>query len=228
MIPDLVILEQLDSIKSCVSWFQQNDKPDLAFFDIQLADGKSFEIFEQVEVSCPIIFTTAYDQYALKAFEVNSIDYLLKPIREDDLQRALKKYDLQGNHSIIDAKMIHSLIVKSSKNFKEQFLIKVGEHLKTVLISSTVCFHSTDRTTYLDTTEGKKYIVDYTLDQINDMVDPSEFFRINRKYIIKMSEIKDIISFSNSRLKIVMNTMDSENMIVARERVVEFKMWLDR
>ncbi len=222
------ILDALDSVKSAVRWFESNSQPDLAFFDIQLADGKSFEIFERVKVSCPIVFITAYDQFAIKAFEVNSIDYLLKPITKEKLERAINKFKAQNKPEGIDMEALKSLIGGQDKKYKEQFIIKVGEHLKKVAITDVELFTSQDRSTYLLTKSGNKLILDNTLDQLQDMVDPDQFFRVNRKYLIHMDGIKDMISFSGSRLKIEMSQFDGDDVVVSREKVGEFKAWLDR
>lgn len=223
------ILEHLDSVKSVVEWFESNTAPDLAFFDIQLADGLSFEIFEQVEVSCPIIFTTAYDQYAIEAFKVNSIDYLLKPMMETDLQRALEKFNKQKQPAqTVDVSALMSLMQQQNQSYKERFVIKVGEHLKSVLTEEVEIFLSENKATYLLTKNSKKFIIDFTLDQLQEAVNPKSFFRINRKYIIHIDGIKDIITYSNSRLKLELHHFNSDDLIVSREKVALFKEWLDR
>ena len=223
------VLDQLDSIKSAVRWFKKHENPDLLFLDIQLADGLSFEIFEKTEVMCPVIFTTAYDQYAIKAFKVNSIDYLLKPIVKEDLVEALNKQSSKWKvEQSLDHELLAGLIQGHTKKYKEQFVIKVGDHLKTVKSREVEMFFSQDRYTYAMTVEDKKFILDFTLDQLEDILDPSYFFRINRKYIISVDSIKDIITYSNSRLKIELRKNQAEDMIVSRERVGEFKAWLDR
>lgn len=227
--PTIEIVEHLDSVKSVVEWFQNHATPELAFFDIQLADGLSFEIFEKIEISCPIIFTTAYDQYAIEAFKVNSIDYLLKPMMEADLQRALDKFKKQNNpNQSVDVGALMQLMQQQSKTYKERFVIKVGEHLKSVLTESVEIFYSENKATYLLTNEAKRYIIDFTLDQIQEAVDPKSFFRINRKYLIHINSIKDIITFSNSRLKLELSNYYSDALIVSREKVTAFKEWLDR
>lgn len=223
------IVEHLDSVKSVVAWFQTNETPDLAFFDIQLADGLSFEIFEQIEVNCPIIFTTAYDQYAIEAFKVNSIDYLLKPMMESDLQRALGKFQKQKQPApSVDVSALMQLMQQQSKTYKERFVIKVGEHLKTVLTEDVEIFLSENKATYLLSRDSKRYIIDFTLDQIQDAIDPKSFFRINRKYLIHIDGIKDIITYSNSRLKLELHNFNADDLIVSREKVTLFKDWLDR
>ncbi|UXP31209.1 LytTR family DNA-binding domain-containing protein [Reichenbachiella agarivorans] len=226
--PDLRVLEVLDTVKSAVAWLRSNQSPDLLFFDIHLADGSSFEIFEQISVSCPVIFTTAYDQYAIKAFEVNSIDYLLKPIEVEKLERALLKYDaLQNASPQIDLSQLQQMLGQPLKSYKERFVVKVGEHIKAIQTEAIACLYSVEGSTYLQTEEGKKFIIDFTLDQLADLLDPSVFFRINRKYIVKISAIQDIVTYSNSRLKIVLPSLDHNELIVSRERVGEFKSWLD-
>lgn len=226
---NIQVIEHLDSVKSTTEWFQSNTSPDLAFFDIQLADGLSFEIFEQVEIHCPIIFTTAYDQYAIEAFKVNSIDYLLKPMMEEDLQRALDKFKKQQQPSpTVDVSALMKLMQQQSKSYKERFVIKVGEHLKSVLTGEVELFLSENKATYLLTNQNKKFIVDFTLDQIQEAIDPKLFFRINRKYLIHINGIKDIITYSNSRLKLELHHFNADDLIVSREKVTLFKQWLDR
>lgn len=232
VIPHAIIVSTLDTVKSAVRWFQSNPAPELIFMDIQLADGISFSIFEQVEVNVPVIFTTAYDEYALKAFKVNSIDYLLKPIDEDGLRAAFKKYDsLTSPRAMAPDKMmesIHLAMQMLSKKYKERFVIKVGEHLKSVEVGEILFFFSLEKTTFAQTRDGRKHILDFTLDQLEELLDPKKYFRINRKYIIAIDSIHDMISYTNSRLKLVLRNSDDQDVIVARERVQEFKEWLDR
>lgn len=232
VIPHAVIVSTLDTVKSAVRWFQSSPAPELIFMDIQLADGISFSIFEQVEVNVPVIFTTAYDEYALKAFKVNSIDYLLKPIDEEGLRAAIKKYDsLTSPRAMAPDKMMESISLAMqmlSKKYKERFVIKVGEHLKSVEVGEMQFFFSLEKTTFAQTRDGRKHILDFTLDQLEELLDPKKYFRINRKYIIAIDSIQDMISYTNSRLKLVLRNNDDQDVIVARERVQEFKEWLDR
>ena len=232
VIPKAIILSKLDTVKSAVRWLQSNAAPDLIFMDIQLADGISFSIFDQVEVKVPVIFTTAYDEYALKAFKVNSIDYLLKPIDEEGLRAAIKKYDsLTSMRTMAPDKMMESISLAMqmlSKKYKERFMIKVGEHLKSVEVIEIFFFFSLEKTTFAQTRDGRKHILDFTLDQLGELLDPKRHFRINRKYIISVESIQDMISYTNSRLKLVLKGSDDHDVIVARERVQEFKDWLDR
>ena len=232
VIPHAVIVSTLDTVKGAVRWLQSNAVPDLIFMDIQLADGISFSIFDQVKVNVPVIFTTAYDEYALKAFKVNSIDYLLKPIDEEGVRAAIKKYDsLTSVRTMARDKMMESISLAMqmlSKKYKERFMIKVGEHLKSVEVSEIFFFFSLEKTTFAQTRDGRKHILDFTLDQLAELLDPKKYFRINRKYIISVDSIQDMISYTNSRLKLVLKGSDDHDVIVARERVQEFKDWLDR
>jgi DNA-binding LytR/AlgR family response regulator len=198
--------------------------------DIQLADGISFMIFEQCDVKSPVIFTTAYDEYALKAFKVNSIDYILKPVDEGELEAALKKYsslsaDIKPNLKLDN---IEQAIQMLTRKYKSRFVIKVGEHLRSIEVTDILFFVSLEKTTFCYTFENRKNILDFTLDELEDVLDPNNFFRINRKYIISASAIQDMISYTNSRLKLVLKNSDDSDVIVARERVQDFKEWLDR
>jgi DNA-binding LytR/AlgR family response regulator len=232
IIPSAVILGKLDSIKNSVSWLKSNPSPDLILMDIQLADGISFSIFDQCQVKSPVIFTTAYDEYALKAFKVNSIDYILKPVDETELRAALSKYQsLASSSSIQPDKILESIgyaMQMLTKKYKERFIIKVGEHLKSVETEEILFFLSLEKTTFAQTKDGRKHILDFTLDQLENLLSPENYFRINRKYIVSTKSIQDMISYTNSRLKLVLKTSDDDEVIVARERVQEFKDWLDR
>jgi len=230
-IPDVGILAVLDSISSAVPWFSKNEAPDLAFFDIQLADGLSFEIFEQAEVICPVIFTTAFDEYALKAFKVNSIDYLLKPIDADELQTAIEKYRHlhKGEDDFsLPAQNIENVLKLLTRQYKTRFVVKVGEHIRSIRVDEIQCFYSMDKASYIQTTEDRNYVMDHSLEQVEELVDPDQFFRVNRKYIIALDAIADIISHSNSRLKLILKLATEDEIIVSREKVKEFKQWLER
>lgn len=227
--PTAQVLARIDSIKNTVSWLKSNPSPDLILLDIQLADGVSFQIFDSVAVTCPIIFTTAYNEYALKAFKVNSIDYILKPIDKDELKAALEKFKRlvkpvpQGNLMESIANAMELL----TKKYKTRFVVKVGEHLRSIETSDIFFFYSQDKTTFAQTTDGRKHILDYSMEQVEEMMDPARFFRISRKYIVNANSIQDMINYTNSRLRLVLKTSDDKEIIVARERVQEFKSWLD-
>ncbi|MFN8890589.1 MAG: LytR/AlgR family response regulator transcription factor [Cyclobacteriaceae bacterium] len=229
IVPEAIILASIDSVKKAVSWLNSHSAPDLILMDIQLADGISFSIFDQCEVKSPVIFTTAYDEYALKAFKVNSIDFILKPVDEADLRTALKKY--QTLTAPAQSKLLESIgqaMSMLTKKYKERFIVKVGEHLKSIETKEILFFFSLEKTTFAQTSDGRKHILDFTLDQLEDMVNPSDYFRINRKYMIHSKSILDMISYTNSRLKLRLQGSDDTEIIVARERVQEFKEWLDR
>lgn len=229
--PHAVVLARIDSVKMAVEWLCSNPSPDIIFLDIQLADGISFQIFEQCEVKCPVIFISAYDEYAIRAFKVNSIDYLLKPVDKDELVTALQKYK-RMNHGAPDTRQLLDNIGQAmqmlTKRYKSRFVIKVGEHLRTIEATSILYFYSQEKTTFCFTTENRSMVLDYTLDQLEEMVDPALFFRINRKYLVSAGAIADIISYTNSRLKLRIKGVQQDDAIVARERVADFKRWLDR
>jgi DNA-binding LytR/AlgR family response regulator len=228
--PGIDLVGSLDSISSTVKWIKANPQPDIIFMDIQLADGLSFEIFDAVEIKSPVIFTTAYNEYALKAFKVNSIDYILKPLDKDEVLAAFKKYENLTASSASPAKMMESIGVAMqmlTKKYKERFVVKVGEHLRSIEITEILYFYSLEKTTFAQTTDGRKHILDFTLDQLEAILDPSKYFRINRKYIVSVQSIRDMISHTNSRLKLLLKSSDDDDIIVARERVQEFKDWLD-
>lgn len=232
LIPNVQIVAQIDTVKKSVQWLKSNDRPDLIFMDIQLADGLSFQIFEQHTINSPVIFTTAYDEYALKAFKVNSIDYILKPVDKSELQAALDKLkNLAGNSAPTQKDMLSNIgqaVEMLLKKYKARFVVKVGEHLRTIEVSAIRYFYSQEKTTFCVTDDNRNHILDYTLEQLEEMLDPSEFFRINRKYLVRSGAIQDIISYTNSRLKLVLKGSQDNDIIVARERVQEFKTWLDR
>lgn len=232
LIPNGQILGKIDTVKKSVHWLKSNDRPDLIFMDIQLADGLSFQIFEQHVINSPVIFTTAYDEYALKAFKVNSIDYILKPVDKAELQSALTKLqNLSGTGAAGQKDMLSNIglaVEMLLKKFKTRFVIKVGEHLRTIEVAAIRYFFSQEKTTFCVTDDNRNHILDYTLEQLEEMLDPAEFFRINRKYLVRSNAIQDIINYTNSRLKLILKGSQDNDIIVARERVQEFKNWLDR
>ncbi len=226
--PNAEMLENIVSVSSGVTWLQENATPDLIFSDIQLSDGLSFEIFKQVEVGCPIIFTTAYDQYAIEAFKVNSIDYLLKPIKKDDLQVAINKYKKlsSGEKTNIDIKKLMEAFTTSNSNYKTRFIVRYGEHIKTIKIEEVAYFYTEDKINFLSTIEGRRYTIDYNLDNLESMLDPKVFFRINRQYIISIHSIKEMFAYTKSRVLIKLNPVSKHETIVSTERSGDFKLWL--
>lgn len=222
----------LHSVEESLNWFQNNEHPDLIFLDIQLSDGLSFEIFEEVSVSSAIIFTTAYDEYALKAFKLNSIDYLLKPIDEDELKVAVDQYKNQQTQETnlqVNIDDIRRLLINPvDRKYKKRFTIKIGQHIKIIHVDEIECFYSENKATYIHTNGGRNYLIDHSLEHWQDQLDPEHFFRVNRTFIVHMNAIKDIISYTNSRLKLVLQSFKESEMIVSRERVKDFKKWIDR
>jgi len=225
--PTIEITGIVQSVKNAVQWLNTHQAPDLIFMDIQLADGLSFEIFEQTIVKTPVIFTTAYDEYALKAFKVNSIDYLLKPVDLNELKNAIDKFKENNLPKEIPAQVFDNILHSLTKNYKNKFVIKVGEHIKVFTTEDVQCFYSIVKNTFLQNNSGRDYGISYSLDQLEDLLDPARFFRINRKFIVSFSAISDIISFSNSRLQVKLNSNKSDDLIVSREKVQDFKKWLE-
>ena len=226
----LKINSMLHSVEESIHWFNDNPHPDLVFLDIQLSDGLSFEIFETVTIKSAIIFTTAYDEYALRAFKLNSIDYLLKPIDEDELEAAVIKFKTRNSSSpnlSLDFEMIKKMLVNPiDKTFKKRFTIKMGQQLKMIAIEEVECFYSENKGTYLHTFDNRDYLLDTTLEQLETELDPAAFYRVSRKFIIPLKAIKEIQLHSNSRLKVILPTYKDDEVIVARERVNDFKDWL--
>lgn len=230
--PGIEVLAKLDSVKRVVKWLKENDTPDLIFFDIQLADGISFEVFEKTEVKSPVIFTTAFDEYAIQAFKVNSIDYLLKPIDPKELENALIKFRERSipasPQPAFDMGMIQKAMEMMTRQYKERFVVKIGEHIHTIPTTDTAYFFSQEKATFLQTMEKNRFIIDYTLEQIEQLIDPDKFFRINRKYLVSLEAVKDIVTYSNSRLRLILKHSDDMDAIVSRDKVQAFKKWLDR
>lgn len=221
----------LHSVRESIDWFNVNEHPDLILLDIQLSDGLSFEIFEEVEVKSAIIFTTAYDEYALKAFKLNSIDYLLKPIDDDELEMAIGKFRRNRSEPhdvLIDVNQIKKLLINPLEaNYKKRFTIKVGQHLRVVDVENIECFYSDQKATFCYTSNKKNYMLELSLEQLEEQLDPEKFCRVNRKFIISIDAISDIISYTNSRLQIKLNHFSELEIIVSREKVKGFKKWLE-
>ncbi|MDN5215604.1 LytTR family DNA-binding domain-containing protein [Fulvivirgaceae bacterium BMA12] len=229
--PGFEILDTIDAVKSAVKWFLNNGTPDLVFMDVQLGDGLSFEIFDYCQIRCPIIFTTAFDHYAIRAFKVNSIDYLLKPFDQDDIRRAFEKLTkIRGSNTPAQVTKpdIEEVVKLLGGRYKTRFIVKIGEHIHSVQVKDALFFSSMEKATFMQTDHNKRYIIDYSLEQVTDALDPIDFFRINRKYLIHINAIQDIVSYSNSRLKIKLKNCDDQLVIVSRDKVQDFKKWLDR
>ena len=228
---DIKVKAILDSVKATVQWLKVHPAPDLAFFDIQLADGLSFQIFEEITLNCPIVFTTAYDEYAIQAFKTNSIAYLLKPINKEDLQGAFEKIEalkstFQKEPASFDWEKIRESLTR--KPFKKRFIVKSGAHFYSIKTKDIQCFFSEHKMAWLQQFDGKKYVLDLSLEELEQQLDPTQFFRINRKYILSLEAVNVITAYSGSRLKIDLQHHGKEKIIVSRERVGDFKEWLDQ
>lgn len=221
---NIEIVEDLDSIESTLNWLENNPLPDLIFMDIHLADGSSFEIFNHVEIIKPIIFTTAYDQYAIQAFKVNAIDYLLKPIKKVELETALGKYKKWQKPLAFDYKTLAREMNRDEYN--KRFLIRFGQQIRVIEFRDAAYFYTQDKITFIVTKENKRYPIDYSLDKIEEMADPRTFFRINRQFIINIEAIKEMYAYSKSRVKIDLQPSCDLDTVVSTERSPHFKKWL--
>lgn len=226
------VVARFDAVTTAVPWIRENqDTVDLIFMDIQLIDGLSFQIFQQVQVRKPVIFTTAFNEFALDAFKVNSIDYLLKPITFTDLSASLQKLETLRQQFNITADQSEKiqLAVSSmkSKEYKNRFMVKLGEHIRSITTDQISVFYADGRDVYLVTNQNRKFIIDYTLEALEDILDPAVFFRLNRTFILNINAIKDVLVYSNSRLKITLHQEFDKEIIVSREKVAEFKEWFD-
>lgn len=224
--PEMEVIKTFETVREAIAYLEQDTKVELIFSDVQLADGVSFDIFTKVRINCPIIFTTAYDTYAIEAFNANGIDYLLKPIEEERLSKAIGKAKQFSSKAALES-LIHLSSYRNSKTMKSRFMVKVGEKIRTIMVEDILAFYSFDKTTYLHTSTHRNYIIDYSLEELESMLDESRFFKINRKYIVSIEACAQIIAWSNSRLKIDIDGIDDNKIVVARERVRDFKIWLD-
>lgn len=226
--PEFNIFIKLESVEEALEFFETKPKVDLIFSDIQLADGLSFEIYDKVTLDCPIIFTTAFDNYAIKAFKNNGVDYLLKPVNAEELEIAIDKVEkLKPKTSVEDILKIAATLNQTTKNYKSRFMVKIGDKINSISIEEITLFYSLEKSTFILTNEGRKYIVDYSLEYLEGLLNPKIFYRINRKNIISIKACKNIISYTNSRLKLQVENYQGEDIIVSRERVQAFKAWLD-
>ena len=221
-----------DSIKSTVEWLQSNPQPDLILMDIELADGQSFEIFNLTEVKSPVIFTTSYDEYALKAFKVNSVDYLLKPIQQEELQAALNKFrKMTGSNKSelsLDS-LVKELQQKlQPKEYRKRFLVKQGQKLVSVEVEDIAYFYSDGRLNFFKTSDNRKFVVDYTMDELEDMLDPVQYFRISRSFYVSVNSIDKIEDYFGNRLILQLKPVVDKEALVSREKVTDFKKWMGK
>ncbi|MEO6669468.1 MAG: LytTR family DNA-binding domain-containing protein [Ferruginibacter sp.] len=226
--PATVLLESIVSVSSAIKWLRNNESPDLIFSDIQLSDGLSFEVFKEIKQTCPVIFVTAFDQYAIEAFKINSIDYLLKPIKKEELQVAIDKFKkLTATASRdFDINKLLEAYHNRSESWKSRFVVKYGDHIKTIKTDDIAYFYTEDKVNFIITHEGRRFTIDFNLDTLETMLDPLVFFRINRQFIISINSIGEMLSYSKSRVLIKLIPVTKHETIVSTERSADFKTWL--
>lgn len=231
-----LVAGETDSIKSTVHWLENNPAPDLILMDVELSDGQSFEIFHHVKVKSPVIFITSYDEYALKAFKVNSIDYLLKPVQQEDLESAISKYkelrniyrnDVENTPGEMEL-LMKKLQKLETKEYRKRFLVKHGTKLVSVEVQDIAYFFSDGRLNFFKTHDNRKYIVDYTMEELNDMLNPEQFFRISRSFFIAVNSVVQANDYPGNRLELQLNPQSEKDVIVSREKVSDFKCWLGK
>lgn len=229
-----IVQGETDSIESAVQWLEENAAPDLILMDIELADGQSFEIFKLTEVKSPVIFTTSYDEFALKAFKVNSIDYLLKPVQKEELEAALNKYKKLRENKPSSSDVSMDELVKQlqqklqPKEYRKRFLVKHGQRLVSIDVNDIAYFFADGRLNFFITHDNKKYVVDYTMDELEDMIDPKNFFRISRSFYVSVNSIEKIDDYFGNRLILGLKPSNNKEALVSREKVTEFKTWMGK
>ncbi len=224
--PDTEVLAKLESVEEAVAWFKGHPSPDLIFLDIHLEDDLSFNIFEKVKVDSPIIFTTAFDEYAIRAFKMRSIDYLLKPIVQEELARSLEKYREYTTVKQPDMEALFKMITTGAPSYKERFSITVGQKIKSYSIDEIAWFYSEEGITFMVVNDNHQYPIDFSLDDLCGQLNPKEFFRLNRQFLVKMSSIKNVHIYPKSRLKIELHPVAGKEVFVSRDKVSRFKEWL--
>lgn len=229
--PGSRIVAILQTITAAVEWLKNNPHPDLIISDIKLLDGLSFEIFEQVKTDKPVIFTTAYDQYAIKAFEVNSIDYLLKPVQKDKLKTSLEKFrNLSAKPGTlqIDYQEVLNLLRAAPAEYKSRFMVRLGQKIIALPAEKIAYFFSESKLTYIVSKDGKRYPMDQPLEELTALLDPRIFFRINRQYIVTFESIAEIHPYFKGRIKLILNPKTDDDVVISSERTPEFKKWIDK
>lgn len=233
--PGAEVVGEADSIAASVEWLQTHPSPDLILMDIELADGQSFEIFNLIQVKSPVIFTTSYDEYALKAFKVNSIDYLLKPVQKEDLEAALRKFNtLKKDSSVSSSGINMETLVKElqqklqPKEYRKRFLVKNAQKLVSVEVDDIAYFYSDGRLNFFKTLDNKKFVVDYTMDELEDMLDPEKYFRISRSFYVSIGSIDKIDDYFGNRLILQLKPAVDKEALVSREKVTDFKKWMGK
>ncbi|WP_161888285.1 LytR/AlgR family response regulator transcription factor [Pontibacter russatus] len=227
--PQTEVLSRIGSVEEAVQWFNLHQAPDLIFCDIHLSDGNSFEIFRQVTVNCPVIFTTAYNQYAIEAFKVNSIDYLLKPIKPEDVALALKKYENQHRSIPLDIYNLNQLLQaqQPQQHVKSRFLVKQGQGIKAIPVKEVAYFWAEEGIVFLVTKQGKRFIISYTLDQLEEQLDSAIFFRANRQLIVHIDAVQEVRPYFKGRLSLLLQPAVAEDAIISSSKASDFKVWLD-
>lgn len=227
--PGVKLLDILSSVSSAIKWFQEHDVPDLIFSDIQLADGSSFDIFKAVEVNCPVIFVTAFDQFAIEAFKLNSVDYLLKPLKQDGLQAAISKFK-RTQTAATPAFDMHKILMSYNnqvQTYKTRFIVRYGEHIKTINTEDIAYFYTEAKTNFLTSFEGRRFAIDFHLDNLASLLDPKIFFRINRQFVISLKSIEEMFTHTKGRVLLKLKPPVKQETIVSAERSADFKIWLD-
>ncbi len=223
-IPGAEVIGHLDSINAAQLWFAYNSMPDVVLMDIHLADGSAFDLVKLVKIDCPIIFTTAFDEYAMEAFKTSGIDYLLKPVKKDELQAAFQK--LNKFRSFFHSSKVAEIQEPANTEYKKRFVIRFGEHIKTLSVEDILYCFSENKATYARTAEGRTYPMDNNLDSLEAMLDPEHFFRINRQYIISLKAIDEMKTYSKARVIVTLKPAVKEPPVVSSERAAQFKLWL--
>jgi DNA-binding LytR/AlgR family response regulator len=225
---DIEVLVKLPSLETAIPWIAKHqENVDLFFMDVQLTDGLSFEIFSTISVKKPVIFTTAFDEFAIDAFKVNSIDYLLKPITFTDLSKALNKLKSLREQFSQHTEISPLVQQFGKKSYKDRFLVRMGNHIHSIPTESIGYFYAEGRDVYLKRTNGKKYLIEYTLESLEELLDPKQFLRTNRSFIVHINAIEDVVVYANRRLKLTLNPKAESELIVSREKVVQFKLWFE-
>ena len=224
VIPGADEAAHLESVQSANEWFGKNELPDVVFLDIHLADGSGFDLLKLSKITCPVIFTTAYDQYALEAFKTTGIDYLLKPVKKEELQNALQK--LKHIQASLNDTDVPASVPGQPKEYKKRFIIRFGEHIKTLQVEDVAYFYSENKATFARTFENRNFPMDHNLDSLEGMLNPHDFFRINRQYLINLKAIDDMKTYSKARVIVTLKPPVKELPIVSSERSAEFKQWL--
>jgi len=230
--PAIEVLAELPSVAASVDWFKNNPDPDLVLMDIHLEDGQSFSIFETINLQVPVIFTTAFDEYTIKAFKVNSVDYLMKPLNYEELVAAIEKFKRihgeAGEEKTLGLEHLLQSMQKKEPEYKSRFLVSIGSRLKTIETEDIQYFFSADKITFLVTKENQRFPIDYSLDKMAGMLDPKQFYRINRQMTVKLEAIKNIHVFSKGKIKLDLDPPTKEDVFVSMDKVVEFKEWLGK